>query len=548
MDVVKDNDPLASARKAYRRRDWITARDQYTAALEGGELDSGDLYALGNSHWWLGMLDQALPFFQEAHRRYLVQGQGNTAALVALTTGYSFALKGDEAQASGWMSRAVRLLDEAPECPERGYLAHIGFEDAFRANDLPAAIEHAHEVRIIGQRFADPTLLALGVLGEGRVLVKRGRIADGLRLLDEAMVAAVSDDLDPSWAGNIYCHLMLACYELMDWRRATEWTEATARWCEEMPGAGPFMGICRVHRAQVLQARGAWEDAEREIRRVCEELSTFHVGLIGTAQYHLGDLRRQRGDWTGAAAAFAEARRRGCSPEPGHALLCLARHRTNAAVSSIERALAAEKDPLARAGLLSAAAEIAIAADDPERARSAASELADIADRYATTGLAARAATAEGITLLATGQTADALEPLLAAREAWHHLGSPYEAAVVRLRLAQAYEVLGDVDARTVETEAADGELARLGAVRPPNPRLGVRPDGLTARELTVLDLLAAGRSNQEIADKLVLSVRTVERHLATVYRKLGLSGRSARAAAVRYTLHGEIAAGDQQS
>src|SRR5690606_9885127 len=110
-----------------------------------------------------------------------------------------------------------------------------------------------------------------GVLGQGRVLVKQGRVKEGMALLDEAMLAAVSDELDPAWAGNIYCHLMLACHEIADLRRAGEWTKATASWCEEMPGAGPYMGICRVRRAQLLQTLGAWDEAEREVARVSKE-------------------------------------------------------------------------------------------------------------------------------------------------------------------------------------------------------------------------------------------------------------------------------------
>jgi DNA-binding CsgD family transcriptional regulator len=60
-------------------------------------------------------------------------------------------------------------------------------------------------------------------------------------------------------------------------------------------------------------------------------------------------------------------------------------------------------------------------------------------------------------------------------------------------------------------------------------------PEALSHREVEVLRLVAAGRSNQEIADALVLSVRTVERHLGHVYDKLGASGKSARAVATAY-------------
>lgn len=340
---------LDTARAAAARRDWVAARDAFAAVSE--QLTADDLYAYGNCHWWMGDLATALPILQDAHRAYLAEGAPRRAALVAIDIGYSFALRGEEAQATGWMGRAVRLLDAEPDCAEKGYLVYIGFEDAWGANDLDTAMERGHQVHAIGSRFGEPNLCALGVLAQGRVLVKLGRVREGMALLDEAMVAAVSDDLDPGWAGNIYCHLMLACYELADWRRAQEWTDVTARWCQQMPGAGPFLGICRVHRAQVLQARGEWSTAEDEVVRVCAELDGFHHGMVAEAQYHLGDLRRQRGDLAGAEAAFAEADRLGRDPQPGRALLRLAQGDRSAARSEIEPACtAAGTDPLAGRG------------------------------------------------------------------------------------------------------------------------------------------------------------------------------------------------------
>jgi DNA-binding CsgD family transcriptional regulator len=74
------------------------------------------------------------------------------------------------------------------------------------------------------------------------------------------------------------------------------------------------------------------------------------------------------------------------------------------------------------------------------------------------------------------------------------------------------------------------------------------RPSGLpdlSRRELEVLDLVAAGSNNEEIAARLYLSVRTVERHLSNVYAKLGVSGKSARAAAAARYSRGRDAASE---
>lgn len=543
-DRVDASELLTNARDALQRREWRTARDAFAAARTHGPLDGDDLYSLGNCHWWLGDLDEAMPVLQDAYRVYLDEGATRSAALVALDTGYTYALRGEEAHASGWLSRASRLLEVEPPCAEQGFLVYLAFEESWSAHDLDAAWARAQEVHEVGARFAEPNLCALGVLGQGRVLVKQGRVAEGMALLDEAMVAAVSDDLDPGWAGNIYCHLMMACYELADWRRADEWTTAIARWCEAMPGAGPFLGICRVHRAQVLQAQGEWSVAEQEVLWVCAALADFHVEVVGEARYYLGDLHRQRGDDAAADAAFAEAHRLGRDPQPGRALLRLAQGRTATAVAEIRQALdAAGTDPLERARLLPAAVEIALATDDRAWARAVTHELGDIASVYATAGLEAKAHGAAGALALAEGSTGDALAALRATLACCRDARLPYDAALARLVLARTYEALGDEHAACLEREAAETELHRLGAAVPVAPgtgnRTGARPDGLTSREAEVLELVAGGLTNQAIADELVLSIRTVERHLATTYRKLGLSGRSARAAAVRHALTG---------
>lgn len=532
---------LAEARAAYQRRDWSGACERYRRALQQEPLGGEDLYAHANTFWWLGRLDEAMPLLGEAHRALLTEGQPRTAALVALDIGYTFALRGEDAQASGWMTRALRLLEDEGDCAERGYLVYCDAEGAAGNGETDRALATAAEVRSIGKRFGDACLVALAALVEGRVRVQQGDVSAGMALLDEAMVAAVSDDLDPGWAGNIYCNMMLTCHELADWHRADEWTSATSRWCEAMPGAGPFMGICRVHRAQVLQLRGDWQRAEQEVRQVCDELQDFHVGMVAEAQYQLGEVLRQRGDLDGAAAAFAEAHRLGREPQPGLSLLRLAQRRASSALVMVRRALDARTAPLDRAQVLPAAIEIRLAVDDVDGAATAATELRTIATTYGSTGLAAHAATAEGSVALARGDASAAASALHEAVAAWGQVGARYEAARARLLLGRALALLDDNDGAALETAAATATLDELGVQAPGTPPVRHRrDDGLSAREVEVVRLAAEGCSNQEIADRLVLSVRTVERHMASTYRKLGLSGRGARAGAVRHVVeHG---------
>ena len=537
---------LERAKAAYAERDWVSARNRFEQAHAEAPLGADDLAALADCSWWLGDIDQCLPVQHEVYRLHVEAGRAADAALMALEIAYALSLRGEQAQASGWMSRGARHLADQPEGPAHGYFGYIAFEEAFWGGDLATALAQADEVHALGARHGDANLVALGVLGRGRVLVKQGRLAEGMALLDEAMLAATSEELAPGWAGNIYCHLMFACFEIADLRRAGEWTEATVSWCERMPGAGPFLGICRVHRAQLLVVHGAWADAEREVALVRDTFAHFNVEIVAESHYQLGELRRRRGDFDAAESSYRQAHALGRDPQPGLALLRLAQGRVRSAESAIRLALVgAEGDRLQRAALLAPAADIALEAGDLDAARDVAAELEATSAEFGTDGLHAPACHVRGAVLLAGGAPAEAVARLREALRLWQGLHAPYEVARVRLLLAEACTALGDGDAAALELEAAKAELDGLGAdpdvaagglARALATR-GARADGLTSREAEILDLLGSGLTNQQIADRLVLSVRTVERHLATVYGKLGLQGRNARAAAVRYAL-----------
>jgi ATP/maltotriose-dependent transcriptional regulator MalT len=526
---------------AYGRRDWVTARDALLAARRAGQLGADALFILAESAWWLGIVEEASNAHHRAYEGYLAEDRLREAAVCALYIGYNFSLRGDEARASAWIGRAESALAELPEGPEHAYIAYLEFEAALDAWEFESGLAAAARVQDSGRRFGDPSLRALAVMAEGRIRVRQGDVAMGMRLLDQAMLAALSDEIDPGWAGNIYCHLMRACYELADWRRAAEWTEATARWCEAMPGAGPFIGHCRVHRAQVLHIQGRWDEAEAEASRVCNEVQHFDVSTIGGAHYQLAELRRLRGDLDGAEDAYRRAHELGTSPQPGLSLLRLQQGKTRAALAAIQAALAGgSPDRHVNARLNEALVDIAIAAGALDTAREGAARLRETAEFFGGPALAAAAHRTAGLVALADGDYQGALHELNMAIGCWQGLDAPYEIARVRCHLSRAYAALGDDESARLERDTALRVFERLGA----SPELALArspvaasaiPGGLTPREYEVLVMAAQGQSNQEIARTLVLSIRTVERHLANIYEKLGLNGHSARAAAVGF-------------
>jgi DNA-binding CsgD family transcriptional regulator len=326
------------------------------------------------------------------------------------------------------------------------------------------------------------------------------------------------------WAGAIYCGLMDACHELRDLRRAFEWTEATRRWCEPLPLTSLYPGICRVHRAQVLQTRGDWKQAEEEALGACRDMVGVDVWAVADAHYEIGEVRRLRGDLAGAETAYKQANEIGRDPQPGLALLRLAQGRIEAATASIAAALAPDGGSrLRRAPLQAARTEIALAAGDIALAEASAQEVADTAVAFESAGLGAEGNRCRGAVLLAQGRAVEAMGLLRLAFNAWQELDAPYDAARTRLLIADAYRALGDADAAAREKSAAAACFARLGVVA---TRAGL-PKGLTAREVEVVRLIAAGDSNRAIAEKLVLSEKTVARHVSNIFGKVGATSRS---------------------
>lgn len=524
---------LKTGRAAFGQRDWSRARDAFRQAADLGALGADDAYALADCAWWLGDLDEALEAYERAHGRYLHDGNPARAAMAALLLGAHAMERGEHAVGSGWMSRARRLLEALPESREHGYPLYWDLFSAMGEGDLEQALVIAQRMQALGHRFDDADLTALGVMGEGRVLVKEGEVGRGMALLDEAMLAALSDELHPLWTGAIYCHLMDVCHELVDLQRAGEWTQATARWCDTVAEAVVYRGICRVHRAQVFHQRGAWTDAEQQATRASADLEGAHMGTVAEAHYEIGDLYRLRGDVAAAEDRFRRAHELGREPQPGLALLRAARGKPAAACASLRTALVERAgDPLGRVRLCAALVEIALAAGEGETARAASAELQATARTYDSAGLDALARQAEGAVRLADERADDALGPLRAACRRWHELDAPYDVARTRVLLAQAYRASGDDDAAALELDAAQATFDHLGAA-PDADRVGelrgrsTPPSGLSRRELEVLRLVATGKTNQQVAAELHISDKTVARHLANIYLKLGLSTRA---------------------
>jgi DNA-binding CsgD family transcriptional regulator len=531
---------LAQGRVFYADRAWSDAYAALSGADREAALAAEDLELLATAAYMIGREDEYFRALGRAHQAHLNVGEALAAARCALWIGMNLAQRGEMGRAGGWLGRARRLVErEGGECVEQGYLLIPLMFRHEASGDLDAAIATAAEAAAIAERFDDADLLALAVHSQGHLLVYAGRVKEGLPLLDESMVAVSTGELSPVVSGIVYCGVIIGCRAAFDLRRAQEWTAALAAWCREQPDMVAFTGRCLVHRTEILGLQGAWMEALGEARRAVDRcLEAQNRRAAGQAAYLEGDLHRLQGHFAAAEEAYREASSHGREPQPGLALLRLAQGNGAAAAAAIRRALAETRERPGRAALLPAVVEIGLRADDVDTARSACLELETIAADYEAAMLDAAVHYAKGAVDLAEGDPASALVLLRRASQAWQELDAPYEEARARVLIAQACLALGDDEAATMEREAARDAFAQLGAapdlasIDAQARRAGSRePHGLTARELEVLRLVAAGQTNKSIAAQLVLSERTVERHVSNIFAKLGVSSRAAATA-----------------
>ncbi|HJP71600.1 MAG TPA: hypothetical protein VJ975_07755 [Candidatus Limnocylindria bacterium] len=451
--------------------DWPRVHQILSSAGEGLDADGHQL--LATAAMLTGRPSQALSEFEAAYRAHLDAGNEEAAAESASRIAALQLEGGAPNLAFAWLDRGDRLMEGKPESIVHGWLAIGRSLGGVLTGDPVATRDFGKRAQEIGRSFGHPGLEALGINGVARAAILEGDAANGMRMMDECAVAAAGGKLDPVSAGYIFCSVVCASQSVGDYRTSEQWTEEMRRWTASTP-LPYFPGRCRVHRAELSRLHGNWREAESEAQQACDELRGCGPVDIGWALAELGMIRLRLGDLDGAADAFREANERGRVPHPGMALLHLARGDVERASRAIADALddppewpsweAPLNSRLGRALLLPVQVEVAIAAGDTDRARSAADELAGVAQDYPTIGMQAVATESRGRVELASGEARDAIRTLKAALRRWADANAPYEIARVRITLAEAYRAIGDEPAAVDELNTAHDALARLGA------------------------------------------------------------------------------------
>ena len=524
---------LRRGRASFEQRAWAESYRLLQAADREAPLDAGDLERLAKAACLVGRDDDCETFAARAHQAFLSGGDCEGAARAAFWLGFALMGRGASAPASGWFARAGRLLDDGQlDCVVQGYLLIPAAIRCIVQGDPSAAHAAFSQATEIARRFSDSDLASLACHGRGRALIRLGRIAEGVALLDEAMASVIAGEVTPLVAGDVYCSVLEGCQETFDLRRAYEWTASLAQWCAAQPDLVRYRGECLLYRAEVLQLRCRWNEAARDAQDACELLMARPAA--GAAFYRRGDIHRLRGEFTRAEEAYTRAHERGRRPQPGLSLLRLAEGRAGAAVASITSVLLDTQARSSRARMLPAAVEILLAAGDLAGARAAAAELSEIVLALGAPLLAAASAHATGAVLLAEDDVAGAAASLGRARGIWRELEMPYDEARTCVLLAAVCEKRRDDEGRRLELEAARRIFTHLGAqsclarlAGPPERASAQRIGSLSERETQVLRLLASGKTNRLIADELYISEKTVARHVSNIFDKLGVSSRS---------------------
>jgi len=529
--------------------DWRGACAAYRGAV-GQRPDCAEAWeGLAEGAWWVPDLETIFEARERAYELYRERGDGLSAARMATWLAMdSLELRGQDAIANGWLQIAYRLLQGHHDTEEYGWLLMLHGRTHLISGDAVAARRRVARAVALAAQHKMADLEALSVSLEGLARLGTGDIRGGVRCLDKAAAIVMSGEVHNLTAEALtLCQLMAGCERIKDYDRARQWC-ARVKQVSEARTFPALLAVCRPHYASILMWQGRWQEAEEQLEAAGRELVEFMPPFVAEATVRLADLRGRQGRWDEAETLFEQVEGHGAT-YLGLAEVTAAKGDLQSAVDLLERHLrqVPAADSLERAPAMELLVRCLAGLGDFAGAEERLGELREIARGVGTHSLRASAAFAEGVLATFAGDWESAQRFLEDSVDLFERGGAPFESARARIALAEALVSRQRLDVAAREAEIARETLSGIGALKELERAdkvlatvramrtNGTSRDGLTAREGEILTLLSHGRSNQEIAADLVLSVRTVERHISNIYQKLGLEGRTARTAAAAY-------------
>ena len=455
---------LEAGRAALADHAWEEAYQSLKAAE--GSLTAEGFVDLSQAAWFTGRSDEALAAHEAAYRLLADGGDDSGAGWEAFLLSFLYLSRSDFAQASGWLGKAERHLEAVSAGPGLALLWCVRAIRAHARNNLDEAISAMRQGAEIAGEFGQRDIYGVATSSLGVYEIERGNVDKGLQLVDEATTSAVTGELSPFMTGVVYCTTIQTSWDMADFGRAAEWTEAAQRWCDEQ-SIGGWPGACRVRRAEIFALRGYWDQAEEEALRAGDELRRFQLmSYAADALYQVGEIRLRLGDLEGAEKALHQAHELGREPLPALAELQAARGEVNEAISSLLHVYLEPHERMRRARVLVPLTHLSLEVGNIDQAEKAAAELEEIAAVYETPALSAWAAAAKAECLVAAGNAPEALVAATHACRVWDDLNAPYEAARARLGRGRVRHGLGDRSGAERDLQAAQSMFERLGAQR----------------------------------------------------------------------------------
>jgi DNA-binding CsgD family transcriptional regulator len=531
---------------------WREAAAHFRAALdlaaddhpERGEL----LLGLGEAALVADDDAVAVAALSEAEARFRARGD-QRAARAARRLGEAHWRRERIAEARAAFESALALLDDGAREERARVLIDLGTLRAVSMHAVAEGIALAREGEVIAAGLGDPTLDAAARRALGNLLVRGGDLPGGIAVLEDALRLAETAD-DPVEAAECCACLAPAYFWLGEIERSAAATQRRLTHARRSQDAYQFrhvytwLAICDGVRGQLASAmawldraaaaiaglgspepaaylaftRGAFayfqgryaeaeallRDAIARFRAIGPGALVWYLGWLGVLAAARGDRESARAvtiELEGLLAGLPEAAR------PGEAVACLAQMALQLddrdRIARLEPALEALAGRFHDVLVDRLRTEIAMRRGDRTLAERLLAGAETVARRERLPMEIGRILELRADLALAGGATAEAAGALLADA-------------------AAQFDLLDNV----TEADRLRGRLRALTV-----PAQAPRPAGLTARELEVLRLVAAGASNRAIADALYLSEKTVERHLSSVYAKTGAENRAAATA-----------------
>ena len=545
------NDLLNKGRQSLSTGEWEKAKEFLVDALKQEE--SPEVYEeLGWVNWWLNDAAGVFENRIKAFNLFLQKDDKLGAVRNACWIGVDYIeFKGEFAVASGWFKRAENLLEGLPPSTELSMFKILKARWTFQVEkNSELAFKLLDESLQISKSLKNVDGEMLAEALKGFILVVEGNISEGMPLLDDATLLAInSDQSDIKFTTITCCYLIDACERIRDYERAAQWCNNVKELCKQWRYRAMFAN-CRMKHAGILIWKGEWNEAEEELLSAANELKEFRPIQVNACTVRLADLKRRQGKWKEAEELLSKVESHPLK-ELFIAFLFFDKEEYEKALDSAERYLRrfSENEKAERTVVLELLVQINITLGKPEQAQNHLNELKEISTTINTLPLKAAVLSAEGNLYSAQGNYEQTKQHLEDAIDIYDKIKSPFESARTRVLLADVLVKLNKYAQAEGELDTAINKFKKLGAEKDfekakftlknlyKDNAADKNKYEFTGRELEVLRLIAEGKNNEEIAEKLFLSVRTVEKHLTNIYSKVGVSGKSARAYVASYAI-----------